>query len=140
MARQPDPPAADPPADPDPKSDRLEQIEAEQAAQKATLDEHGGMLSKILDRLPGKPDAEPAAGDPPKPVPDAPVDLQAAVRKEIADAKERQEAEDKAKGDADWRQHVNEALEQLRPEKPPREPQTGLKGRLQKLTFGSDDR
>jgi hypothetical protein len=131
--KQPDPPA-DPPA-----PDRLDQIEAEQAAQKATLDEHGGMLSKILDRLPGKPDADPPApGDPAKP--DAPVDLQAAVRKEIADARARQEAEDKAKGEADWRTRVDETLERLNPEKPPREPQTGIKGRMQRMMFGTDDR
>lgn len=136
MAKPPDPPAE---PDPEPQPDRLEQIEAEQATQKATLDEHGGMLQRILDKLPGKPDADPPAPGNPA-APDAPVDLQSAVRKEIADAKARAEDEARAKGDADWRKHVDDALEVLKPEKPPREPQTGIRGRLQRAMFGADDR
>lgn len=147
MAAKTDPPAdprAEPPADPpaDPEKARLDQIEAEQAAQKATLAEHGGMLSKILDKLPGKAPGDPA--DPPaddsagKGAPAA--DIQAAVRREIAEANARTEAEMRAKGDADWRAHVDEALEAVKPEGTPREPQAGVRGKLQRAMFGSDSK
>jgi len=141
VAKPPDPPAE---PDPEPQPDRLEQIEAEQATQKATLDEHGGMLQKILDKLPGG-QADPTDGDQAGQGDGGgqshpPVDVAAAVRKEIADAKARAEDEARAKGDADWRKHVDDALEVLKPEKPPREPQTGIKGRLQRAMFGADDR
>lgn len=130
---EPDPktdPPADPPADEGPKVDeRMDRIEATQR-------EQGGMLEKILERLPGKPEGDPKPdSDPAK---GEPADIQSAVRREIAAARQREEAEARAKGDADWRAHVDEALETLKPEKPPREPQTGVKGKLQRAMFGSD--
>lgn len=140
-------PKTEPDPKPDPKpdgeppdGDRMSKIEAEQAEQKATLAEHGGMLTKILDRLPGKPpDPAPAPGDPPPKGPNAPPeDIQGTVRREIEAANKRAADEAKAKGEADWRASVDETLEKLKPETAPREPQAGVRGRLQRAMFGSD--
>lgn len=133
-------PKTDPPADPPKDDERMAKIEAEQAEQKATLAEHGGMLTKILDRLPGgeaKPDPT-SEGTTSQPSTASPVDIQGEVRREIAEARAREQAEAKAKGDADWRASVDEVLETVKAEKAPREPQTGVRGKLQRMLIGPD--
>ena len=128
---EPDPKAEDVTTTDDAAVDkRMDRIEATQR-------EQGGMLEKILDRLPGKPAAD---GDPkPGADPKADVtDIQSTVRREIAEAEQRRQAEAKAKGDEDWRKSVDEVLETVKAEKAPREPQTGAKGKLQRFMFGAD--
>jgi hypothetical protein len=128
------PPEGDPPAEGGPKlEDRVGALEGDVAETK-------GMVAKILERLPGgdpQPGPAPASGS--GAPAGQPADIQSLVRQEIADAKERQAAEDRARGDADWRSKVDQTLESLKPEKPPREPQTGLRGRLQRATIGKQD-
>lgn len=137
MAAKTEPdPKADPPADPPAGKgtavdERMDRIEATQA-------EQGGMLKTILDRLPGKAPDRPTAPDGPSSGSSDPTDIQGTVRREIAEAEERRKAEAKAKGDEDWRKSVDEALEVVKAEKAPREPQTGVKGRLQRAMFGGD--
>ena len=82
----------DPPADPPEtgaEADRIRQLEEHQAATDTTLAEHGGMLQKIFDKLPG---GDPPKGDGPGPAQPGqgqPADIQAAVRAEIAATKQR---------------------------------------------------
>lgn len=120
---------ADASATADERMDRLE----------ATQREQGGMLEKILDRLPGgEPKADPASPSAPATGTADPADIQATVRREIAEANERAAAEARAKGDEEWRKHVDETLETVKAERAPREPQTGVKGKLQRAMFGVD--
>jgi len=123
-------PGAAPPAEPgaDARMDRIEATQAEQ----------GGMLEKILERLPGKPEDPPTGTAPAGAAGNAPADIQATVRQEIAAAEQRRAAEAKAKGEDDWRKSVDETLEVVKAERAPREPDTGFRGRLRKFTIGGD--
>jgi hypothetical protein len=146
MAKQRDP-VPDPAAEggaPDPEAQRVQSLDERFRKIEQAQAEQGGMLEKILDRLPGgdaKPDptAGPVADAANGPTSPPASDIQATVRREIEEAKARQEAENRAKNEADWRKSVDETLEALKPEKAPREPQTGLRGRLQRLTVGKPD-
>jgi hypothetical protein len=126
-------PPADPPAGGDTEADRIRSLDDRFGALERTQEEQGGMLRAILDKLPGGGEGQ-AAGATPTPAPG--TDIQSTVRAEIDAANKRREAEEKAQEGENWRKHVDEALEQLRPEATPREPQTGVRGRLQRLTFG----
>jgi hypothetical protein len=137
MARTDPPadPAAAPPEGTDPEADRIKSLDDRFGAIERTQEEQGGMLRAILDKLPGGSGGDgPGAGATPTPA--AGSDIQSTVRAEIEAANRRREAEEKARADEGWRKHVDEALEQLKPEATPREPQTGVRGRLQRITFG----
>ena len=110
--------------------DRFGRIEAKQA-------EQDGVLNKLLEHVQGggrgDGQGEPAGQQVTY------ADFAGQVQAEIKAAEERRAAEDKAKGDADWRTGVDDAIEKLKTENTPREPQTGAKGRLQRLMFGRPD-
>lgn len=134
MADKTDPPTTADPAAGQPDGGqstdtRLDRLEATQA-------EQGSKLDRILDLLPGKATTgggdDGAAADGAAAAPD----IQSQVRAEIAATKAREAEEARARGDADWRKSVEDQLEALRPEKTPREAQTGWRGRLQSAMFG----
>jgi hypothetical protein len=100
--------------------------------------EQGGKLDKILSMLGGgteTPKAGPAG--PGGTDTGSGTDVGSAVQAELAKIKQAEEAEARAKGDADWRAAVDGKLA-LIPERQPREPQKGPKGGLQKF-FGTGD-
>lgn len=107
---------------------RLDRLEATQT-------EQGGKLDRVLELLSGKSDDGGTTTDDGAAAPD----VQSQVRAEIAAVKQREAEEARAKGDSDWRQSVEAKLEELKPEKTPREPQTGWRGRLQTAMFGKAD-
>lgn len=126
MSTTPPPaPPADPPAD---TSARMTKIEQEQARQ-------GGMLEQILNRLGGQGQG----GTPPAPGGGSGaggVDLatiQQQVRDEITAADNRRAAEQK---ETKWKDDVNNALEQVKRERQPREPEAGVRGVVQRLLIG----
>lgn len=131
---QPNPPQPAPPAPAQPtEQQRLAAIETEQQQQR-------GLLQSILDKLPGKPAADPApapgGGQP------APGDVQTLIQRELDAAEQRRQAEAATAADGAWRARVTaaaERVEQLKPERAPGEPQTGLRGRLQRFTVGRAD-
>jgi hypothetical protein len=112
-------------------------LDARMGKLEATQAEQGTKLDRILDLLPGKSSSDdaPASADTGAPAPD----IQSQVRAEIAATKAREAEEARAKGDADWRQSVEAKLEELKPEKTPRDAQPGWRGRLQRAMFGDPD-
>lgn len=127
--------------------DRLAAVEQEQQQQR-------GMLAQILERL---PDPKAASGHGPKdspPLPASsspaePADIGSQVRAELAKI-QKQDADKAAAGkkaqtDADWKAGVDAwgagasaDLEKLKAERQPREPEKGLRGRVQRLLIGRD--
>lgn len=128
--------ADDKPPAPDSGGDKTDSARLDALEQRESRVE--GLLEQVLERLPGKPapddTGDGTGGQPPPP------DISSAVRAEIEAAQQRQAEQDRAKADADWRASVDEQLEKLKPEQRPRMPQTGLRGRLQRAMFGSEDR
>lgn len=104
---------------------RFKAIESEQASQ-------GSKLDKILELLPGSSSSD--DGDEPS-EPTQRHNIGAEVRRQIAESEQRRKAEDREAGLDTWRKGVDETLEKLRPEKPPRAPQS----RLQRLLYGRDE-
>lgn len=109
---------------------RFNAIEAEQAKQGTTLE-------RILELLPGSSSSSHSSSDDDDDAsePTQRHNIGAAVRREIADADERRRKEEKEAGLATWQKSVDEQLEKLRPEKPPRAPQN----RLQRILYGRDE-
>jgi hypothetical protein len=113
-------------------------LDARMGKLEATQAEQGTKLDRILDLLPGKSQSDGGDGGSTQADP-APVDVQSQVRAEIAATKAREAEEARRKGDDDWRKSVEDKLEELKPEKTPREAQTGWRGRLQSAMFGKPD-
>lgn len=118
-----------PPAGADGRIDRLE----------ATQREQGQVLQRIEGLLTGG--GAPAQGQHAAPAqgqgqgqPQA-GDIAAQVRREITEADQRRKAEE---NDATWRAGVSEAVEKLKAERAPREPETGWRARLQRAIVGKD--
>lgn len=108
---------------------RFKAIEDKQA-------EQGSKLDKILELLPGggsSSDDDGAGDDASEPT--QRHNIGAEVRRQIAEAEQRRRDEDRAKGLDDWRAGVDEQLEKLRPEKPPRAPLN----RFQRFMYGRDE-
>lgn len=144
MTSQNSPPGADPPGPPagtgpGGEETRIRSLDERFAKIEQDRAEDHGILEKILDRLPGGDSGGKSADPPAGKGEPAGGDIQSQVRAEIAAARQRDEEEARKKGDADWRKHVDETLERLMPEKPPREPQAGFKGRLQRALYGKPD-
>lgn len=110
---------------------RFKAIEAEQANQ-------GSKLDKILELLPGstssKDDGDGDGDDEPS-GPAQRHNIGAEVRRQIAESEQRRKAEEREAGLDTWRKGVDEQLEKLKPEKPPRAPQS----RLQRIMYGRDE-
>jgi hypothetical protein len=125
-AGAPAPTAADPapPSNADARLDRLEQTQRQQ----------GQVLERILSAVGGQPPAGQHAAPAGQAQPSA-GDIAAQVRQEIADADQRRKAEEDEKT---WRAGVTEQIEKLRAENAPREPETGLRARLQRAIVGKD--
>lgn len=131
------PPQAQPPAAAPPQQGgggdaavdaRIDKIEK-------TQEQQGQLLEKIAAAVGGGgPGA--AAGGAPAGEPAAPQGLAQIVRKEIADADERRRAEET---DEQWRQGVNEVVEKVKREGQPRDPEQGLRGKLQRRLFGAPE-
>ena len=114
---------------------RLDALESRQDGMDSKLD-------RILELLPGsgpKTGASSSGGDGGSGTDAGTPDIQSQVRAEIAAAQQRQQDEARAKGDADWRTSVEERLEQLKPEKTPREPERGPMGRIRRAMYGRAD-
>lgn len=134
------------------EAQRLAAVEAAQQQQQATLSEHGGMLHKILAALPGTgeggnrgggqdtgpPPLSPGTG-PGTPAAQHAQDLRGMVAEEIAAAEQRRQDEKWAEDDDRWRRGVDEFMETVKGEKTPRDPAPGLRGVLQRVTFGKAD-
>lgn len=118
----PAPPPAGAPAD-----DRLTRLEATQR-------EQGQMLERVLQAVGGGAPAQGQHAAPGQGQPQA-ADIAAQVRREITEADQRRKAEET---DATWRAGVTEAVEKLKAENAPREPQTGWRARLQRAVVGKD--
>lgn len=102
-----------------------------------TQEQQGQLLEKIAAAVTGGGAAAgPAGGTPPDGAAAGPQGLAQIVRKEIADADERRRAEET---DEQWRQGVNEVVEKVKREGQPRDPETGLRGRLQRHIFGAPE-
>lgn len=129
------------------EAERVSKLEGELGAVRTEQQEQRGMLETILGRLPG-PKAggsdSPPGGAPPSPASSSSQagDIGEQVRAELAKIQQQdadaRTAADKAKGDADWRAGVDARLEKLTPERQPREPEKGLRGRVQRLLVGRD--
>lgn len=153
--QQPPPAAADPPADPaagdggKSEAQRLAAVEAAQQQQATTLQEHGGLLHRILAALPGTGEGgnrgggqdtgTPALSPPGTPAAQHAQDLRGMVAEEIAAAEQRRADEQWAEKDDQWRAGVDEFMEKVKGEQVPRDPAPGLRGMLQRLTLGKPD-
>lgn len=105
---------------------RMDRIEATQAQQGALLERIAAAVGN------GSGGTPPAGGQQPA----APQSLAEQVRREIRDADQRRRAEE---DDATWRAGVNEVVEKVKAEGQPRDPETGFRGRAQRLLFGKPD-
>jgi hypothetical protein len=141
VADNPSPPAPPAPPAPEPTTGQghTSSVDERLAAQDAKIEGIGSKLELILGKLGGKtgtPPADPAA----PPAAPAPADLSIAeqVQRELEASRQREADEARRKGEAaaDLDARVNAAIEKLKPEQSPREPQTGLRGRLQRMTIG----
>ena len=118
---------ADPPAE-GKLGERVEKIENEQREQRGILDQ---ILAKVSGgKGPDNPAPSPSGGAVQAV---SPVDIQAQVRKEIADADARRQRE---QDETKWRDEVSRTVEQVKREHQPREPEAGPRGFLQRLTIG----
>ena len=108
--------------------DRFAAIENEQREQR-------GILDKIAAAVGGGQGGAPAGGGQGgAPVPPV-ASIADQVRQEIADADQRRRAEEDEKT---WRAGVTEFIEQVKAEKAPRPPQTGLAARARRAVLGKD--
>lgn len=132
MATTDQPPAPAPGSTSSGLEGRVDTIEKEQKRQ-------GGMLQQILDRLPGSNGgggAPPAGGAPAPTSGTGVVDLaaiQQQVRDEIQQADQRRANEQK---ETKWRDDVNAAVEHIKRERRPREPEQGVRGLVQRMIIG----
>lgn len=131
------PPQAQPPAAAPPQGGggdaavdaRIDKIEK-------TQEQQGQLLEKIAAAVTGGGGAAAPAGAPPDGGAAQPQGLAQLVRKEIADADQRRKTEET---DEQWRQGVNEVVEKVKREGQPRDPEQGLRGRLQRHLFGAPE-
>lgn len=120
---------ADPPAG---LEGRVGAIEAEQRAQR-------GILEQIRDRLGGGPasaapgQGAPAAGSAAAAGPDLAAAIAQQVRDEITAADQRRAAEQK---ETRWKDDVTQTLDKIKRERAPREPETGVRARVQRMIIG----
>jgi hypothetical protein len=123
-----DPAAAAPAAAPAAAGDdsRIANLEREQQRQ-------GHLLEKIAA---GMGAAGPAAGPAAAGETPPPLSLADQVRKEIADADQRRKSEE---DEHTWRAGVTDMVEQLKAERAPREPEKGVRARVQRALFGAPD-
>jgi hypothetical protein len=133
-AQQTAPPAgAAPPAEP-PKGDsadaRLDRVEATQREQGAVL----GRIEQLLRGGRGQGDGG-GQGQQQGTAQPSPGDIAAQVRQEIADADQRRQAEE---DERTWKAGVNEVIEKVKQENAPREPETGVRARLQRWLVGKE--
>jgi hypothetical protein len=95
-------------------------------------------LDALLNVLPGKGAPAPAegggGGQPPAQAPAA--DMGSMVRAEVEKIRAADAAAAKAKGESDWRANVDAAIGRI-PEIRPADPQTGVRGVLQRLIVGT---
>lgn len=111
--------------------ERFTAIETEQREQR-------GILDKVLAAVtpggaPPAPGATGSSGQDPAPAGLQLSDVQAQVRAEIEAADKRRRAEE---DEATWRAGVSEVVETVKNERAPREPVSGIRGRLQALVIG----
>jgi hypothetical protein len=110
---------------------------AELAARVDGIDQKvGGIdtkLDAILRVLPGSKPAAPGT-DPPAAA--GPADVQSQVQAEIKKIRDQDAADAKARGESDWRAKIEAAVGRI-PEVRPAEPQTGLRGLVQKALIGT---
>ena len=144
---EPQPPAT-PPSTPDqggqgrPVDDRLSALEQHSEKQDATLQQHGGMLQQILDRLPGK---TPSSG--PTPAPAAPgPDEGKPIADLIREGVEKLETEKAAKAQketeaAERKNHADRIrkLEEARPREVAATPAGKIRAAVQRYGFGIED-
>jgi hypothetical protein len=90
-------------------------------------------LDAILKVLPGSKPAAPGT-DPPAAA--GPADVQSQVQAEIKKIRDQDAAEARARGESDWRAKIEAAVGRI-PEVRPAEPQTGLRGLVQKALIGT---
>ena len=123
-----------------PVDDRLSALEQHSEKQDATLQQHGGMLQQILDRLPGK---TPSSGSPNPPTdPDEGKPIADLVREGV----ERLEAEKAAKAqkESDAAERKNHAdrikkLEEAKPREVAATPAGRFRAAVQRYGFGIED-
>ena len=139
----PAPPAGDQPGGSGkPVDDRLSALEQHSEKQDATLQQHGGMLQQILDRLPGK---TPSSGPAPTPAatdPDEGKPIAVLVREGV----EKLEAEKAAKAqkDTETAERANHAerirkLEEAKPREVAATPAGRVRAAVQRYGFGITD-
>lgn len=110
---------------------RFSKIETEQREQRGVLDKILAVVSGPGGGRHSDPDPGPGPGAPSMTV----DEIAAQVRREIAQADERRRAEE---DDATWRAGVNDVVEKVKAEQGPRDPERGVRGRLQRILIGSD--
>ncbi len=95
------------------------------------------LLKKVLPG--GKDNSEgDSGGTPPAPASSDPVDVREAVRAELGKLRSEEQADAEREGDKTWRSGVDQTLEQLKAERQPREPSTGLRGAARRVLLGRD--
>lgn len=110
---------------------RVGAIETEQREQRGILDK---VLAAVTGGAPAA--AGPAAGAAAGAAPPDAASIAAQVRREIAEADQRRQVQDE---DKRWRDDVTQVVERVKQESAPREPETGFRGRLQRLVIGKQD-
>lgn len=109
--------------------ERFAAIETEQREQRGILDKIAAAVGGGGQG--GAPGGQGQGGTPVPPV----SSIADQVRQEIADADQRRKAEE---DDKTWRAGVSEVIEQIKAEKAPRPPQTGLAARVRRVVLGKD--
>lgn len=145
-----EPPAA-PPASPEDSqeggagrsdSERLSALEQHSEKQDQTLEQHGGMLQQILDRLPGKNPASGSAEPTATPDPDAGKPIGQLVREGVEQLEREKAAkaskENEAKERADHAARIKK-LEEARPREAAATPAGKVRAAVQKWGFGIVD-
>jgi hypothetical protein len=93
-------------------------------------------LDAILRVLPGSKPAAGGEGAPPPAAGAGPADVQSQVQAEIKKIRDQEAADARARGESDWRAKIEAAVGRI-PETRPAEPQTGLRGAIQRALIGT---
>lgn len=126
----------------DPEGARVRSLDARFSAIENEQREQRGLLDQIAAAVTGG--GAPGAAAPPAGADGAgapgggamPAGIPQLVREEIRAADERRKAEESQEA---WRKGVDEVVEKVRAEAAPRDPETGIRGRLQRALFGRED-
>ena len=122
-----------------PVDDRLSALEQHSEKQDATLEQHGGMLQQILDRLPGK---APSSGSSADPDPDEGKPIGQLVREGVekleAEKAAKKQADDEAAERADHAARLKK-LEETKPREVAATPAGRFRAAVQKYGFGIED-